>query len=269
MGGLRRCRGLGGDAAGPEGPERWDNNKRLTVTAGASAFRPVEREGDRWTTGARPQHVAVRTVCSLATPTILQNVWTFVAIGGPRIRILRMATARARPSRPGSALLDRRQRADRGPAPGLARAAAAQGRASGSAPSRSSPTSSASAAHHARGAAAAVGRAPDPRRPRPRRRDLRGAHAERGHEPQPVGVDRADALGAVDLDARAARRAAVARGADRRPRRGQRLRRQVARLEEAIADQAGHRPGAGRWNAADGRFHAILAEASGTSCCTR
>src|SRR5215203_1592851 len=37
----------------------------------------------------------------------------------------------------------------------------------------------------------------------------------------------------------------------------------VARLEQAIADAEGHKPGTDPFNTADGRFHAILAEASG------
>jgi GntR family transcriptional regulator, transcriptional repressor for pyruvate dehydrogenase complex len=36
----------------------------------------------------------------------------------------------------------------------------------------------------------------------------------------------------------------------------------IERLEQAIAEQEGNRPGSEAWNAADGRFHATLAEAS-------
>jgi len=36
----------------------------------------------------------------------------------------------------------------------------------------------------------------------------------------------------------------------------------AARLEEAIHDQEGHKPGSEAWNSADARFHATLAEAS-------
>ena len=80
--------------------------------------------------------------------------------------------------------------------------------ASGSAPSRSWRTSCRrQPPDDARGAAAAVGRAPDPRRPRPLRRVLQSEGMSRT-----CGVDLADAGGADDLDARAARRAPLARG---------------------------------------------------------
>ena len=88
-------------------------------------------------------------------------------------------------------------------------------------------------------------------------------HAERRDEPQPLGVDRADARGPDDLDGGAARRAAFARGADRRPRGGQRRRRRRRALEEAIEAAAGIGRAREPFNAADSRFHQILAEASG------
>ena len=170
-----------------------------------------------------PQHIERRGahgVLGSHAGTILQNVWPFVIPYPPR-----NGDGTRTAGRPGSALLDRCQRADRRAAAGLARAAAAQDRRADRDRAGARRRVRRQPADDARGAAAAVGRAPDPRRSRPRRRHLRCAHAERGHEPQPVGVDRADALGADELDERAARRAALARGPDRGPRGGQRRRR--------------------------------------------
>ena len=67
-----------------------------------------------------------------------------------------------------------------------------------------------------------------------------------------------------DLDGRAARRAAVARGPARRPRGGQRRRRRRrARSRRRSPTPSATTPGTEPFNSADTRFHQILAEAAG------
>ena len=159
----------------------------------------------------------------------------------------------------------RREPSDRDRDPPLAGGAAAATRPTGSAPSRRSPNEFGVSRPTLREALRLLaGLAPDPRRPRPLRRRLRRPHAERGHEPQRQRVDLDDAGRREHLDGRAARRPAVPRGAARGPRGRERdATRCAAALEAAIEAAVGPRPGTPPFNAADRRFHQILAEAAG------
>ena len=98
---------------------------------------------------------------------------------------------------------------------------------------------------------------------RGRRRRVRGQHAERGDEPERQRVDLADAGRREHLDGRAARRAALARGAARRPRGAQRRRRGDRAARGGDRRGVGHQPGTRAVQRADSRFHQILAEAAG------